>query len=216
MLTVAETARRKARRGMKVQGFPTVSSGMTVGLLGGSFDPAHAGHVHITHQALRRFRFDRIWWLVSPGNPLKTQQPAPLDRRMAAAHAIMQHPRVIITDIETRLGTRYTADTLRQLQVIYPHVRFTWLMGADNLAHFHRWQEWNWIVQNVPIGITSRPGDHVQAGHAKMAEKYARYRIPATAAKILPLQDAPAWCLLDGPVVDISSTEIRASGQWKR
>ncbi len=199
-----------------MQGFPIVSPGLKIGLLGGSFDPPHAGHVHITRQALRRFGLDRIWWLVSPGNPLKTEGPAPLERRMSAARAIMQHPRVEVTDIETHLGTRYTADTIRRLRMVYPQVRFTWLMGADNLAHFHLWQEWDWIVQNVPIGITSRPGEHVQAGHAKMAEKYARYRIPTPAAQILPLQRAPAWCLLDGPVVDISSTEIRASGQWKR
>ena len=199
-----------------MQGFPKASPGLRVGLLGGSFDPPHAGHVHITRQALRRFNLDRIWWLVSPGNPLKTEGPAPIDRRIDASRAIMQHPRVEITDIETRLGTRYTADTLRQISAIYPDVKFTWLMGADNLAHFHRWQEWDWIVQNVPIGITSRPGEHVQAGHSMMAEKYARFRIPASAAKILPLQQPPAWCLLDGPVVDISSTEIRASGQWKR
>lgn len=187
---------------------------MRIGLLGGSFDPPHKGHVHITRQALRRFNLDRIWWLVSPGNPLKSNPPAEISRRLAACRQIMQHPRVEVTDLESVLKTTYTADTLSKLINMYPNVNFTWLMGADNLAHFHLWQDWDWIVENVPIGITSRPGEHIQAGHSKMAEKYARYRIPASAAKILPLQAAPAWCLLEGPVVDISSTEIRARGQW--
>ena len=111
---------------------------MTVGLLGGSFDPAHKGHVQISRAALTQFGLDRVWWLVSPGNPLKRHQPAPLDQRMAAARGIMRHPRIQISDAEARLGTRYTAQTLRHLRRLYPGVRFVWLMGADNLAQFHR------------------------------------------------------------------------------
>lgn len=121
-----------------IAGFPNARPGMCIGLLGGSFDPPHAGHVHITREALKRFGLDAVWWLVSPGNPLKTRGPAPLDRRMAAARAIMRHPRVEVTDIEARLGTRYTAETLAALFARYPGVRFVWLMGADNLASFHR------------------------------------------------------------------------------
>lgn len=196
-------------------GFPKAFDGMRVGLLGGSFDPPHAGHVHITRQALRRFGLDRVWWLVSPGNPLKADGPAPIERRMLACREIMQHPRVEITDIETRLGTRFTADTIEKLQGVYPSVNFVWLMGADNLVEFHKWDRWESIVQNVQIGVTSRPGEHLKAGTSVMALKYARARLPASAAKILPFQKPPAWCLLDGPVVNISSTEIRENGDWK-
>ena len=197
-------------------GFPKAMSGMRVGLLGGSFDPPHAGHVHITRQALRRFGLDRVWWLVSPGNPLKADGPAPMKQRMAACREIMQHPKVEVTDLETRLGTRFTADTIEKLQGVYPNVNFVWLMGADNLAEFHKWDRWESIVMSVSIGVTSRPGDHLRAGTSVMAQKYARARVPGAAAKILPFQKPPAWCLLGGPVMDISSTEIRARGAWKR
>ena len=202
--------------GIWLLGFPKASSGLRVGLLGGSFDPPHTGHVHITKQALRRFGLDRVWWLVSPGNPLKTDGPAPLAQRMAACRQIMQHPKVEITDIETRLGTQYTADTLMRLQEIYSNVQFVWLMGADNLANVHKWERWDWIFENVPVGVTSRPGEHLKAGASKAAQKYATARLPAAAGRILPFQKPPAWCLLEGPVVDMSSTEIRASGEWKK
>ena len=196
-------------------GFPKAFEGMRVGLLGGSFDPPHAGHVHITRQALRRFGLDRVWWLVSPGNPLKARAPAPMERRLAACREIMQHPKVEVTGIEARLGTQFTADTIEALLDVYTGVNFVWLMGADNLAEFHKWDRWESIVQNVPIGVTSRPGEHLTAGTSVMAQKYARARVPANAAKILPFQNPPAWCLLDGPVVNISSTKIRESGDWK-
>lgn len=107
---------------------------MSVGLLGGSFDPAHEGHAHLTREALKRLALDRVWWLVSPGNPLKPNPPAPLADRIARARAVMDHPRVEVTDIEARIGTRYTAETLKRLMTLYPGVRFVWLMGGDNLA----------------------------------------------------------------------------------
>ncbi len=195
-------------------GFPKATSGMRVGLLGGSFDPPHAGHVHITRQALRRFGLDRVWWLVSPGNPLKADGPAPIAQRMAACREIMQHPKVEVTDIEVQLGTRFTADTIEALQGIYPKVNFVWLMGADNLASVHKWERWEWIFENVPVGVTSRPDEHLKAAGSKAAIKYRGARLPALNARRLPFQQPPAWCLLDGPVVDISSTEIRANGEW--
>jgi len=123
-------------------GFPVARKGMVIGLLGGSFDPAHGGHVHITREALKRMGLDRFWWLVSPGKPLKAKGPAPLADRMARARAVMRDPRVVVSDLETRLGTRYTAETLERLVAIYPGVRFVWLMGADNLGQFHRWERW--------------------------------------------------------------------------
>lgn len=134
-------------------GLPRAGRGQAVGLLGGSFDPAHDGHAHATREALRRFGLDRVWWLVSPGNPLKAHGPAPLALRMARARAVMRHPRVEVTDVEARLGTRHTAQTLAALGRLYPGVRFVWLMGADNLAQLHRWEDWRRIVEGVPVGV---------------------------------------------------------------
>ena len=139
-------------------GFPIASKGMVIGLLGGSFDPAHEGHVHLTRQALARMGLDRVWWLVTPGNPLKARQPAPMAARLARARALMTDPRVKITDLEAKLGTRATIDTLVRLQAIYPGVHFVWLMGADNLVQFHKWSRWRDILRAVPVGVLARPG----------------------------------------------------------
>ncbi|MBZ0123938.1 MAG: nicotinate-nicotinamide nucleotide adenylyltransferase, partial [Roseovarius sp.] len=135
------------------QPLPLVRPGQAVGLLGGSFDPPHQGHVHISREALRRFALDRVWWLVSPGNPLKSRGPAPLARRIAACRAVLDHPRMAVSDFEARAGTRYTAETVAALQAARPGVRFVWLMGADNLAQLHLWQDWREIVERVPLGI---------------------------------------------------------------
>ncbi|MEM8869535.1 MAG: nicotinate-nucleotide adenylyltransferase [Pseudomonadota bacterium] len=198
------------------QGFPPASPGLRVGLLGGSFDPPHAGHAHITRRALRRFHLDQVWWLVSPGNPLKVDPPAAMARRLAAARALIRHPRVRITDLESQLGTRFTAETLGVMRAIYPGVRFVWLMGADNLTGFHRWERWRDIVATVPIGVLSRPDNQLAAGLSPTAQIYAQYRLPREAAAALPLRNAPIWTLLSGPMVEASSTEIRASGRWIR
>jgi len=195
------------------QGWPIARAGQVIGLLGGSFDPPHQGHAHITREALKRFGLDRVWWLVSPGNPLKPEGPAPLVKRMEAARAVMDHPRVAITDIEARIGTRYTAETLAGLQAHYPGVRFVWLMGADNLAGFHHWDRWDWIMENVPIGVIARPGAGLAARRSKAALRYAQWRAPARG---LGHREAPAWCFVNVPMVDISSTAIRARGEWRR
>lgn len=195
-------------------GFPPAGRGQSVGLLGGSFDPAHAGHVHITREALRRFGLDRLWWLVTPGNPLKDRGPAPLAVRMARARAQMQHPKVSITDIESRLGTRATADTLMTLRATYPGVRFVWLMGADNLAQFHRWQNWRAIMETVPLGILARPDERISARTSPAARIYRHARLPAQASQLLARAEAPAWCFVNVPMVDVSSTAIRANGDW--
>ncbi|AEI95479.1 MULTISPECIES: nicotinate-nucleotide adenylyltransferase [Roseobacter] len=196
------------------QGFPKARAGEVIGLLGGSFDPAHQGHAHITREALKRFGLDRIWWLVSPGNPLKPQGPAPLDTRMARAKAIMQHPRVIITDVETRLGTRYTAATLDQLSALYPGVHFVWLMGADNLAQFHKWQRWRDIASTTPLGVLARPGDRIPARMSPAAAVFGRARIPSRASQLLGRAAAPAWCFVNVPMVEQSSSAIRSRGGW--
>ncbi|MEQ8368698.1 MAG: nicotinate-nucleotide adenylyltransferase [Roseicyclus sp.] len=193
---------------------PLAVPGQVVGLFGGSFDPPHAGHVHVSREALKRFGLDQVWWLVSPGNPLKPKGPASLDRRMAAACALVTHPRITVTDIEARIGTRYTAETIEKLIRLYPGVRFVWLMGADNLAQFHRWQRWDWIMRTVPIGVLARPGQRSSARTAKAAQVFRDARLPASRARLLPLSETPAWCFLNVPMVDLSSSDIRARGEW--
>jgi len=196
--------------------FPRAADGQIVGLLGGSFDPPHAGHVHITREALKRFGLDRVWWLVSPGNPLKADAPAALERRVAASKTIMDHPRVDVTDIEARLGTRYTAETITALQAHYPKVRFVWLMGADNLAGFHKWDDWQGIARSVPIGVLARPGEQVRAGLSPAAKMFANARLDESLASRLAQMPAPVWTMVTGPMVDLSSTSIRKSGLWER
>ena len=193
---------------------PLALAGQTIGLFGGSFDPAHLGHLHISREALKRFGLDRVWWLVSPGNPLKFKGPAPLVQRLAAAHALVDHPRIIVTDIEARIGTRYTAQTIAALQALYPGVRFVWLMGADNLAQFHRWQDWQGIMQNVAVGVLARPGSRIAARTAKAAAIYRHTKLPADAAKLLAHATPPAWCFVNLPMIDASSSAIRARGEW--
>ena len=189
--------------------------GARVGLLGGSFDPAHDGHAHITREALKRFGLDRVVWLVSPGNPLKTRGPAPLGERLAAARQVMQHPRVIVSDAEARLGTRYTAQTLAELRARHSGVRFVWLMGADNLRQLHRWDNWRAIMDQVPVGVLARPGVRMSAQTSVAARVYASARIGQAASHLLPLTAPPAWCFLNVPMMDVSSSAIRATGEWK-
>jgi nicotinate-nucleotide adenylyltransferase len=191
-------------------GLPLAPPGLRVGLLGGSFDPAHQGHVRITEEALRRFRLDRIWWLVSPGNPLKPHGPAPLTERMANARRMMQHPRVAITDVETRLGTRMTADTVAALQRLYPGVRFVWLMGADNMVQFDRWDRWAEIAARLPIGVIARPGWRMPARFSRAARILGPARLPDEQAGLLADCRPPVWAMINVPMSKLSSTAIRA------
>ncbi|GGH35996.1 nicotinate-nucleotide adenylyltransferase [Cribrihabitans marinus] len=193
---------------------PFARAGQVVGLLGGSFDPPHQGHVHITRESLKRFGLDHVWWLVSPGNPLKARGPAALDRRMTAARGIMQHPRVRVTDLEARLRTRATADTLAELRQVYPGVRFVWLMGADNLAQLHLWQNWRSIMETVPVGVLARPGDRISARMSVAARAYKSYRLDGQASHLLGRANAPAWCFVNVPLISVSSTQLRARGRW--
>jgi nicotinate-nucleotide adenylyltransferase len=198
------------------EGWPVARAGRTIGLLGGSFDPAHAGHAHITREALKRFGLDELWWLVSPGNPLKKNGPAPLERRLEMAHEVMAHPRVKVTALETELGTRFTAETLRALVAHYPGVRFVWLMGADNLAEFHLWENWREIFALVPIAILARPGQRISARMSPAARQFQRYRLRGREAARLATSVPPAWCFVNVPMSDLSSTRIRASGGWSQ
>jgi len=165
-------------------------------------------------QALRRFGLHRVWWLVTPGNPLKHRGPAPLAKRVARAQAIMRHPRVEVTDIEAHLGTRYTAQTLGSLTALYPSVRFVWLMGADNLVQFHHWDRWRHIIETVPMGILARPGDRIAARTSRAAQIYWQAKVPAAEARGLGHRTAPAWAFVNVPMHGASSSAIRAKGQW--
>ncbi len=193
---------------------PYARPGQVVGLFGGSFDPPHQGHVHVTLEAMKAFGLDRVWWLVSPGNPLKKKGPAPLPQRIEAARQLMRHPGVEVTGIEALTGTRATADTLAALKKLYPDVRFVWLMGADNLAQLHLWQDWRMIMDTVPVGVVARPGDRISARMSPAARAYGRYRIDGQARRLLGRAAAPAWCFVNVPMVNLSSTEIRTRGDW--
>ena len=195
---------------------PSAPPGQVIGLLGGSFDPAHEGHLAITRAAFRSFGLDRIWWLVSPGNPQKSEGPAPMERRIAAARALICDPKVTVTAIETALGTRYTADTLAGLRHLWPGQRFVWLMGSDNLAGFHRWDRWQEIAAHHPIGVLARPGSQLAALSSPAARSMARARLTGAAVARLGRSAAPAWALAGLPLNASSSTAIRNSGAWTR
>ncbi|PHP27228.1 nicotinate-nucleotide adenylyltransferase [Limimaricola cinnabarinus] len=195
-------------------GWPSARAGQAVGLLGGSFDPAHEGHLAITREAIRRFRLDRVWWMVSPGNPLKERRPAPMAQRIAQAETVARHPKICVTPIETLLGTRHTAQTLDRLRARYVGVDFVWLMGADNLVQLHEWRDWHHIVQTVPMGVFARPGDRLGARLSRAARIYRGARLPMRAAPLLARAPAPAWCFVNLPMSSASSTAIRAAGNW--
>lgn len=197
--------------------FPIAMPGMRIGLLGGSFDPAHDGHARITRVALARFGLDKVWWLVSPGNPLKSHGPAPIDQRLAQARALMQDPRVEITRIELRLGTQMTADTIAALQAHYPGVRFVWLMGSDNLVQFDSWDRWQEIASRVPIGVLARPGSRLAARQSRAARIMQDWRLPQAAAPMLAMLPPPAWVLVNLPMSPLSSTALRqAAGKTRK
>jgi nicotinate-nucleotide adenylyltransferase len=172
---------------------------MRIGLLGGSFDPAHDGHLYISQIARRALKLDYVWWLVSPKNPLKPD-PAPLEVRTARARLVAHGP-ISVTDIESRLHTSFTVDTVRALKRRFPHVTFLWLMGSDNLEQFSRWRRWQEIAQAVPIAVVRRPGSVLASLHAPLVRRLGLSR---------RLGAAPSLVILDGPRSSESSTELRA------
>ena len=185
---------------------------MRVGILGGSFNPAHAGHRHLARVALRRLRLDQVWLLVSPGNPLKSANGmAPLADRLASAAAIGDGRRIVATAIERQLGTRYTADTLVALRRLFPRVRFVWLMGADILAELPRWRRWTGIARAVPFAVVPRPGYNHRALAGQAARRLRRGWHPAREAPILPDAATPAWTFLPAAQNPISATALRAA-----
>ncbi|HET7716247.1 MAG TPA: nicotinate-nucleotide adenylyltransferase [Bauldia sp.] len=189
---------------------PPVRRGMRIGLFGGSFDPPHEGHRAVSLEAIKRLGLDQVWWLVSPQNPLKPHAPAHLQRRIAAARKLANHPRIKVTGVEAALGTTYTADTLRKLEERLPGVRLVWMMGADNLASFHKWRDWQEIAADIPIAVFNRPGLALRALASPAARTLARMRLPERAAGAIGQTRPPAWVFLSSPHVPLSSTEIRS------
>lgn len=189
---------------------PPARAGQTVGLLGGSFDPAHIGHLHLSLQALRRFGLDHMWWMVSPQNPLKTRVPAGTQDRMMAARALLQTPRITVTNVEDHLGTQYTAETLYRLQDLYPTTRFVWVMGADNLVQIDQWHDWRGIFENFSIGVMARPKSRLLALRSKAARAFHSTRLPSHQSRALGRSATPRWCFVNMPLQHVSSTQIRA------
>lgn len=186
-------------------------AGQTIGLLGGSFNPAHEGHVHISQEALRRLNLDAVWWLVSPQNPLKARtEMASLEKRLIQARAIAQDRRIYPMALESLLGTRYTADTLNALRRLYPKVRFVWLMGADNLGSFHKWRRWSGIMSSVPVAVLDRPLYSISAPMGKTAQRFKRDRVRERKARYLARMAPAAWVLLRIPRSPLSATDLRA------
>ena len=191
---------------------PLAFPGEAIGLLGGSFNPPHAAHVLISDIARKRLGLTRVWWIVTPGNPLKSHaELAPLDVRMAACRRLARNPRIVPTAFERHLPTAFTAATLASLRRRHPRVRFVWIMGADNLATFDHWQHWRQIALMMPIAVVDRPGWRLAALSGRAARALAAYRIPERAARTLPDRRPPAWTFLTGPLSPLSSTALRAA-----
>ena len=186
-------------------------AGLRVGLLGGSFNPAHEGHLHISLLALKYLQLDELWWMVSPQNPLKSKADmAPFGERLASARAMARHPRILATDLETRLNTRYTADTLHALKRRYPRTHFVWIMGADNLAQIPKWERWNEIFASVPVAIFDRGTYVFPALAGKAARRYGAKRVGVENAARLAKATPPAWAYFHIRRHPASATSIRA------
>jgi nicotinate-nucleotide adenylyltransferase len=199
------------------QAIPLYSNGMRIGLLGGSFNPPHVAHRAISLFAIKRLKLDRVWWLVTPGNPLKDRGALhDLDQRIEAAREMADDPRIDISCLESVIGTRYTVDTITYLRRRASGLRFVWIMGADNLAQFHRWQNWRRIAAEVPIAVIDRPPQSFRALAAPAAQALARYRLPENQAGRLADHRTPTWVFLTGMKSSLSSTGLRnPDGSWR-
>ena len=185
---------------------------LRVGLLGGSFNPAHPGHRHVATLALRRLRLHQVWLLVSPGNPLKRQDGmAPLWERFASAQGIADGRRIVATAIEQRLGTRYTADTLFALRRLFPRVEFVWLMGADILSELPRWKHWLGVVHSMPFAVAPRPRYNYRALSGRAAHRLRHAFHSPRSGPILASIPAPSWTFLPGRQNGVSATALRAA-----
>ena len=200
--------------GVKVEylRLPRAGLGQRIALFGGSFNPPHRGHRHVAMAALSRLGVDAVWWIVTPGNPLKDgNELAPLERRLDLAERLADHPRMAVTAFEAAAGIRYSADAVRYVKRRYPAVRFVWLMGADNLASFHRWQQWRDIMRQVPVAVVDRPGASRKAIASPAARAFAFARVREAEAGALADMAPPAWVFLHAPLDPTSSTVLRSS-----
>lgn len=189
---------------------PHLEKGMTVGIFGGSFNPPHEGHLLVSEIALRRLNLDQLWWMVTPGNPLKdSRELAPLAERIRSSEILARNPRIKITALEAAFDVRFTADTLALIRKANPGVNFVWVMGADNLATFHHWQRWREISQSFPIAVIDRPGSTLSSISSKMAQRFAQYRIDERYAPLLARLRPPVWTFIFGPRSPLSSSAIR-------
>jgi nicotinate-nucleotide adenylyltransferase len=191
---------------------PHVERGMQVGLFGGSFNPPHAGHALVAEIALRRLALDQLWWIVTPGNPLKSSNELqPLAERLKLSEQVAQNPRIKVTAFEAAHNVRYTADTLALVRARNPAVDFVWVMGADGLRDFHRWQRWQRIVMTFPIAVIDRPGSTLSFLSSMVAKTFDYARVDEIDAPRLARMKAPAWTFIHGPRSLLSSTAIRAA-----
>lgn len=189
-----------------------------IGLLGGSFNPAHSGHREISLAALSALRLDAIWWLVTPGNPLKEADAyayAPYETRLATARRVADHPRIIVSNFEDRKGLQYTVDTLEALHDLWPQINFVWLMGADSLENFHRWKDWRRIASLTPIAVFNRPGHEDAVNESLAARELALFRSPAGRADEIVGAYPPAWTYIDSTRNPTSATQIRRNAASK-
>lgn len=195
---------------------PMVSPRMRIGLLGGSFNPAHAAHVEISLTALKRLGLDQVWWVVTPGNPLKrSSKLLGLFKRVEAARKIANHPRIAVTGFPGEKGPPYTVDLLTELKRRHPAVSFVWLMGADNLAEFHRWRSWQRIFETAPIAVLDRPGFRLKARASQAATRFQEFHVDESDAQGLARMTPPAWTIITHRLSPLSSTEIRGEGKGK-
>ncbi len=193
---------------------PHVEKGMQVGLFGGSFNPPHGGHALVAEIALRRLALDQLWWMVTPGNPLKnTRELASLSERLRQSEEIAQDPRIKVTAFELRHHVRYTADTLALVKARNPGVDFVWIMGADNLKDFHRWQRWRQIAMTFPIAVIDRPGSTLSFLSSVVAKTFDYARVDEGDAPRLARMKAPAWTFIHGPRSSLSSTALRKAAR---
>lgn len=196
---------------------PHVEKGMQVGLFGGSFNPPHGGHALVAEIALRRLALDQLWWMVTPGNPLKnTRELASLSQRLRRSEEIARDPRIKVTAFELRHHVRYTADTLALVKARNPGVDFVWIMGADNLKDFHRWQRWRQIAMTFPIAVIDRPGSTLSFLSSVVAKTFDYARVDEGDAPRLARMKAPAWTFIHGPRSSLSSTALRKAARPER
>lgn len=189
---------------------PPAKSRQRIGLFGGSFDPPHSGHMHVAETAMKRLCLDQVWWFPTPGNPLK-HPPGAYEARLAAVQILTEHNKAMrVSDIEQRAGIQYTIDLVRLVRAHCAEAQLVWIMGSDSLLNLHHWRDWESLAHLIPFAVVARPGATLSARTSHFARKYADFRLPRRAAKLLPGREAPAWTYLTAPLNHESSTAIRA------